>query len=226
MLKCLCHWAAPFKDLKWSNVSRIKLSSLSESDDTFPSFQALSDLYYLFVGFMDYLWSCELNISNSPADSDRKKTKLFTIKCLECAALKLHGNCYNKKILPVSRDDMPYSCLIEYPKHSALTAKSRCDMTTLIQMMISHCHADSCMIKSLKLPKSGNQLWFLIHRVPSGHTSNDLSIPRSLRHPLQHLPFQDGNESHNRNLRVILSNGVASCSTLSDQGYVEGFYDQ
>nr|GEV60397.1 hypothetical protein [Tanacetum cinerariifolium] len=37
---------------------------------------------------------------------------------------------------------------------------------------------DSCMIKSLKLPKSGNQLLFLIQRVPSGHISNALSIPR------------------------------------------------
>ncbi|GKB68712.1 hypothetical protein Tco_0930124 [Tanacetum coccineum] len=37
---------------------------------------------------------------------------------------------------------------------------------------------DSCMIKSLKLPKSGNQLLLLIHRVPSGRTSNALSIPR------------------------------------------------
>ncbi|GKA13523.1 hypothetical protein Tco_0693169 [Tanacetum coccineum] len=37
---------------------------------------------------------------------------------------------------------------------------------------------DSCVIKSLKLPKSGNQLRFLIDRVPSGRTSNALSIPR------------------------------------------------
>nr|GEU48262.1 hypothetical protein [Tanacetum cinerariifolium] len=37
---------------------------------------------------------------------------------------------------------------------------------------------DSCMIKSIKLPKSGNQLRFLIHRVPPGCTSNALSIPR------------------------------------------------
>ncbi|GKD06271.1 hypothetical protein Tco_1181245, partial [Tanacetum coccineum] len=63
-LKCVCHWADPFKDLKWSNVLRIKLSSLFESNDTFSSLQALSNLYYLFGGFMDYLWSCELNISN------------------------------------------------------------------------------------------------------------------------------------------------------------------
>ncbi|GKE30663.1 hypothetical protein Tco_1446047 [Tanacetum coccineum] len=37
---------------------------------------------------------------------------------------------------------------------------------------------DSCMIMSLKIPKSGNQLRFLIQRVPSGRTSNALSIPR------------------------------------------------
>ncbi|GJZ76568.1 hypothetical protein Tco_0641240, partial [Tanacetum coccineum] len=34
------------------------------------------------------------------------------------------------------------------------------------------------MIKFLKLPKSGNQFRFLIHWVPSGRTSNALSIPR------------------------------------------------
>ncbi|GJR23469.1 hypothetical protein Tco_0971996 [Tanacetum coccineum] len=36
---------------------------------------------------------------------------------------------------------------------------------------------DSYMIKSLRLPKSGNQLRFFIQRVPSGRTSNALSIP-------------------------------------------------
>nr|GEU93993.1 reverse transcriptase domain-containing protein [Tanacetum cinerariifolium] len=51
------HWANPFKDLKWSNVPGIKLSSLSKSDDTFPSLQALLDFYYLISGFMDCLWS-------------------------------------------------------------------------------------------------------------------------------------------------------------------------
>ncbi|GKE02752.1 hypothetical protein Tco_1390735, partial [Tanacetum coccineum] len=89
--------ADPIKDLEWPNVPGVKLSSLSKSDDTFSSLQALSNLYYLFGGFMDYLWSCELDISNfSPAD---------------------------RKIIPVSRDDMTYSCLIEYPKHSTLTAR-------------------------------------------------------------------------------------------------------
>ncbi|GJT50353.1 hypothetical protein Tco_0976510 [Tanacetum coccineum] len=107
-LLSLCHWADPSKDLKWSNVPGVKLSSLSESDDTLPSLQALSDLHYLFGGFMDYLWSRELDISNfGPA---------------------------NRKILPVSRDDMPYSCLIGYPKHSALTARiSGCEMTVTIR---------------------------------------------------------------------------------------------
>nr|GEY72991.1 retrovirus-related Pol polyprotein from transposon TNT 1-94 [Tanacetum cinerariifolium] len=52
------------KDLKWSNVPGVKLSSFSESDDTLPSLQALSNLHYLFGGFLDYLWSGELNISN------------------------------------------------------------------------------------------------------------------------------------------------------------------
>nr|GEW54063.1 hypothetical protein [Tanacetum cinerariifolium] len=87
----------PFKDVKRSNVAGVKLSSLSKSDDTFPSLQALSDLYYLFGGFMYYLWSRQLDISNFGL-TDRKN-------------------------LPVSRDDMSYSYLIEYPRHSALTAR-------------------------------------------------------------------------------------------------------
>ncbi|GJY11970.1 hypothetical protein Tco_0381279 [Tanacetum coccineum] len=53
-----------------------------------------------------------------------------------------------------------------------------------------------------------------------------LFVPSGLRHLLQHLPFQDGSESHNRNLQAVLTNGVVSCSTLSDQGYAEDFYDQ
>ncbi|GJW05650.1 hypothetical protein Tco_1568073 [Tanacetum coccineum] len=56
-LKFICHWANPFKDFERSNVLGIKLSSFSESDDTFTSLQALSNLHYLFSGFMDYLWS-------------------------------------------------------------------------------------------------------------------------------------------------------------------------
>ncbi|GJW20754.1 kinase-like domain-containing protein [Tanacetum coccineum] len=61
-----------------------------------------------------------------------------------------------------------------------------------------------------------------------GRISNALSIPRkfsALRHLLQHLPFQGGSESHNRNLRAIIANGVVSCSTLSVQEYAEDFYD-
>ncbi|GJY15104.1 reverse transcriptase domain-containing protein [Tanacetum coccineum] len=56
-LKFICHWANPFKDFERSNVLGIKLSLFSESDDTFMSLQALSNLHYLFSGFMDYFWS-------------------------------------------------------------------------------------------------------------------------------------------------------------------------
>ncbi|GJY66572.1 hypothetical protein Tco_0468810 [Tanacetum coccineum] len=93
----LCHWANPFKDFEYSNVPRVKLSSFSKSDDSFTSLQALSNLYYLLGSFMDYLWSCKLNISNfGPAD---------------------------RKILPMFQDDMPYSCLIEYPKHFVMISR-------------------------------------------------------------------------------------------------------
>ncbi|GJS93357.1 hypothetical protein Tco_0800325 [Tanacetum coccineum] len=69
-LKFMCHWANSFKDFERSNVPRIKLSSFSESDDTFTSLQALSNLHYLFSSFMDYFWSRKLNISNfGPANS-------------------------------------------------------------------------------------------------------------------------------------------------------------
>nr|GEV36864.1 hypothetical protein [Tanacetum cinerariifolium] len=64
-LKFICHWADPFKDLKQSNVPEVKLSLLSESDDTFSSLQALPNLHYLFSGFMYYLWSqsgCEMSV--------------------------------------------------------------------------------------------------------------------------------------------------------------------
>nr|GEV56250.1 hypothetical protein [Tanacetum cinerariifolium] len=71
MLKFICQWADPFKDLKCSIVTGVKLYSLSKSDETFSSLHALSDLNYLFGGFMYYLWSRELNISNF-SQSDRK----------------------------------------------------------------------------------------------------------------------------------------------------------
>nr|GEU28764.1 retrovirus-related Pol polyprotein from transposon TNT 1-94 [Tanacetum cinerariifolium] len=103
-LKFVCYWADPIKDLKRSSV----LFSLSKSDDTFPSLQALSDLYYLFGSFMDYLWSCELDISNfGPA---------YRLE----ACLLVFGWFFH--FVHESGDDMPYSCLIEYLKHSALTA--------------------------------------------------------------------------------------------------------
>nr|GEX61446.1 hypothetical protein [Tanacetum cinerariifolium] len=56
-LKFIRQLANPIKDFKWFNVPGVKLSSFSKSDDTFSSLQRLSDLNYLFGGFMDYLWS-------------------------------------------------------------------------------------------------------------------------------------------------------------------------
>ncbi|GJW62086.1 hypothetical protein Tco_0111421 [Tanacetum coccineum] len=53
-----------FFRLETSNVSRVKLSSFSELDDTFKSLQALSNLEYLLSGFMDYFLSRKLDISN------------------------------------------------------------------------------------------------------------------------------------------------------------------
>ncbi|GJT10326.1 hypothetical protein Tco_0857368 [Tanacetum coccineum] len=44
------------QEFNWSNVPRVKLSSLSKSDDTFLSLQALLDLYYLFDGFIFLVW--------------------------------------------------------------------------------------------------------------------------------------------------------------------------
>ncbi|GJS19549.1 hypothetical protein Tco_0448181, partial [Tanacetum coccineum] len=60
----VCHWANSFKNFEWSNVSWIKLSSFSESKDTLASLQALTKLYDLFSGFLNYSWSRKLRISN------------------------------------------------------------------------------------------------------------------------------------------------------------------
>nr|GEZ16427.1 uncharacterized mitochondrial protein AtMg00810-like [Tanacetum cinerariifolium] len=99
---CIQNWADPFKDLKWSNVPVVKFSSLSKSDDTFLSLQALSNLYYLLDGFMDYLWSCELDIS------------IFGLADRLEACLLVFGWVFH--FIHQFRDDMPYSCLIEYLK--------------------------------------------------------------------------------------------------------------
>nr|GEV57851.1 ribonuclease H [Tanacetum cinerariifolium] len=55
--KFICHWTNPFKDFEWSNVPRVQLSLFFESNDTFTSLQALSNLQYLFSSFMNYLCS-------------------------------------------------------------------------------------------------------------------------------------------------------------------------
>nr|GEY47216.1 hypothetical protein [Tanacetum cinerariifolium] len=50
--KFIYHWTNPFKDFEWSNVPRVKLSLFFESDETFLSLQALSNLHYFLGGFM------------------------------------------------------------------------------------------------------------------------------------------------------------------------------
>nr|GEY65750.1 hypothetical protein [Tanacetum cinerariifolium] len=58
---------------------------LSTNSKGFTSLQALSNLHYLFSGFMDYFWSCKLNISNfGPTNMS---SALLTIKCLEWCCL-------------------------------------------------------------------------------------------------------------------------------------------
>ncbi|GJR26815.1 putative reverse transcriptase domain-containing protein [Tanacetum coccineum] len=138
----------------------------------FANLKALSDLYYLFGGFMDYLWSRELDISN-------------------------FGPAYRVSILSVALVGMKCADLV---RRSTMTQIVSCPLDVLgsfvtkFIVILSHFHVgisgcikpgwmeyfdlwDSCMIKSLKPPKNGNQLRFLIHRVLSGRTSNALSIP-------------------------------------------------
>ncbi|GKA43366.1 hypothetical protein Tco_0736090 [Tanacetum coccineum] len=184
----------PFKDLKLSNVPGIKLSSLSESDDTFPSLQALSDLYYFFSGFMDYLWSCNSTIGY--------RAPLHILSKIYNTLIESHVFSIWMVVSLVNLLGMIYDVLmiIEYQRYSALIARigfcndwnlwlyqphNKFSLDTwihLVQKILGVTEIfdlwDSCMIKSLKLPKSGNQLRFLIHRVPSGRTSNALSIPR------------------------------------------------
>nr|GEZ88790.1 hypothetical protein [Tanacetum cinerariifolium] len=75
------------------------------------SLQALSNLHYLFSGFMDYFWSCKLNISNfGPAN----RLEVY---------LRVFGWFFH--FVYQFRDDMPYSCLIEYPKHPGSSWKSK-----------------------------------------------------------------------------------------------------
>nr|GEW40306.1 hypothetical protein [Tanacetum cinerariifolium] len=47
-----------------------------------------------------------------------------------------------------------------------------------------------------------------------------------IEEPVDVMDREDDSESHNHNMRAILTNGVVLCSTLSDQGYAEDFYDQ
>ncbi|GJT12057.1 hypothetical protein Tco_0859099 [Tanacetum coccineum] len=126
----LIHWANLFKHFEWSNVPGVKLSSVSKLDDTFMSLQALSNLHYLFSGFMDYFWSFR-NTTNAPIELSRARP----------------DTSYTEQGVEVEYFDL----------------------------------WDSCMIKSLRLPKCGNHIRFLIQRVLSKRISNVLiPLPREV----------------------------------------------
>ncbi|GJR61327.1 hypothetical protein Tco_1503489 [Tanacetum coccineum] len=126
-------------DLKWSNVPGVKPSSLSESDDTLPSLQALSDLHYLFGGFMDYLLGLRefrqspnliwTSIQVSPqyfSDNLVNEARSRSLTCLVLVlfTLSIQFGWFCR-----------VSCLLgDNPKHSALTARiSGCEMTIMIR---------------------------------------------------------------------------------------------
>nr|GEW74183.1 hypothetical protein [Tanacetum cinerariifolium] len=96
-------------DITEFNLPGVKLFSLSKPVDTFSRLQALSNLHYVFGGFLYYLWSRELDISNF-GQADRLKAYLRVFR-------------WFFYFVHQSWDDMSYSCLIEYPKHFALTAR-------------------------------------------------------------------------------------------------------
>nr|GEY78887.1 hypothetical protein [Tanacetum cinerariifolium] len=112
-LKCVCYWDDPFKDLKWSNVPRVKLSSFPESDDTLLSLQALSNLHYLFSGFMDYLWSRELNISNfGPANRFSASTLFLSLLHFGLRGFMMDGSeSHNLNLRAILTNDVA-SCLV------------------------------------------------------------------------------------------------------------------
>nr|GEV13396.1 hypothetical protein [Tanacetum cinerariifolium] len=139
-LKSLCHWADPIKDLKWSNVPVVKLSLLFEPDDTFPSLQTFLDLYYLFGGFMDYLWSLFiLSVSLARmkcADLVRRSTMTQIVSC----PLDVLGSFVMKSIVIFSHF------------HVGIFGCTKPGWMEYFDLW------NSCMIKSLKPPKSGTQL--------------------------------------------------------------------
>ncbi|GKD74469.1 hypothetical protein Tco_1332751 [Tanacetum coccineum] len=125
-LKFVCHWVDSFKDLKWSNVPGVKLSSLFESGDTFSSLQSLSDLYYLFRGFMDYLWSCKLEISNFGL-ADRINLPMMMDISTPCGET-ISYNLVRVSILSVALVGMKYADLV---RRSTMTQIVSCPLDVL-----------------------------------------------------------------------------------------------
>nr|GEY74894.1 reverse transcriptase domain-containing protein [Tanacetum cinerariifolium] len=211
--------ANPFKDFKWSNVSWVKISLFYESDDTFTSLQALSNLHYLFSGFMNYFWS-------------RRGCQVFIAQVME-----KKSNEKGLEDIPVVREFLEVF-LEELP---GLPPVRQVEFQIdLIQGAAPVAHGPY-RLPPLEMQELLNQLQELADRGSNVYSKIDLrsgyhqlrvrdeDIPKTAfrkRRLLQHFPFQDDNESQNLNLLAILTNDVVSCSNFSDQGYAEDFYDQ
>ncbi|GKE01546.1 hypothetical protein Tco_1389529 [Tanacetum coccineum] len=109
---CVCHWADPFKDLKWSNVPGIKLSLLFESNDTF-----------LSQGDTFNIWTSPTSAQQTDNSTSGKCLSHPFPKSITQARSMPSSVWMALHFVHQSGDDMPYSCVIEYPKHSALTAR-------------------------------------------------------------------------------------------------------
>ncbi|GJV70186.1 hypothetical protein Tco_1485695 [Tanacetum coccineum] len=92
-LKFVCHWADPLWILNGPMLSPyIGITSLLVSCNL----QALSNLYYLFSGFMDYLWSCELDISNfGPTDRKILPVESLVVSATNRVSLYPDTSCQN-----------------------------------------------------------------------------------------------------------------------------------
>ncbi|GKA47726.1 DNA helicase [Tanacetum coccineum] len=103
--------------------------------------------------------------------------------------------------------------LFSYPEsyETALRACKRVEFCTIFLVFYGLFSGPNKLNISLR-PSKQVMAALSTHKVPSNGFSQKLAM--------------DGSEFDNRNLQVILANGVVSYSTLSDQGYAEDFYDQ
>nr|GFA37335.1 hypothetical protein [Tanacetum cinerariifolium] len=109
-LKFICHWANPVKDFKWSNVPRVKLSSLSGSDDTFS--RKLKFVCHWADPFKDLKWSNVPGIKlSSLSKSDDTFTRLQVLSNLHFRFIGFIDYFWSRKLNisnfgPADRDEM------------------------------------------------------------------------------------------------------------------------